>query len=234
MLSENWITEKTTDFEYKKYIALAYLQSVYNAYKEQKLEPHLSEIIKQHETLINLINQKNFLEENQPKQIVGIDWKNIEIKYKPNSPFSLEDIERIIDFVRPKFKKAKSDGYELKQEILSKLSVETIGIIPVYQNEGYLMLEIPPACKTTVYRYSNYSFSQDSSYQYQYVGDYLLSVSQTYFQIKSELTNEFDLPVPATYLVSSKNYYPVKDTFLPLAIELFENFHSIETNKKAL
>ncbi len=32
MLSENWITENTTDFEYKKYIALEYLKSAYKSF----------------------------------------------------------------------------------------------------------------------------------------------------------------------------------------------------------
>lgn len=43
-LSQNWITENHIDFEYKKYMVLAYLQDVKQHLTEAKLFPAISDL----------------------------------------------------------------------------------------------------------------------------------------------------------------------------------------------
>ena len=50
-LSENWITEGWVDFEYKKYVLLAYLQHVESQVKEGKLYPPLGELVQHYSKL---------------------------------------------------------------------------------------------------------------------------------------------------------------------------------------
>jgi hypothetical protein len=44
-LNKNWLTEKYIDFEYKKYVLLAWLQEVNNNFQDQKLYPFLAQLI---------------------------------------------------------------------------------------------------------------------------------------------------------------------------------------------
>lgn len=60
-LSDNWITTNHIDFEYKKYILLAYLQHVNDCFEETKLYPALSELVKHYRNLVALRDQKNSL-----------------------------------------------------------------------------------------------------------------------------------------------------------------------------
>ena len=49
-LSENWITEKHIDLEYKRYVLLAYLQHVSEQFEEVRLYPALSELVNHYTT----------------------------------------------------------------------------------------------------------------------------------------------------------------------------------------
>ena len=57
-LSKNWITEKLIDFEYKKYLLLAYLQQVSGQFDETRLYPSLSELIEHYKNVVSLRENK--------------------------------------------------------------------------------------------------------------------------------------------------------------------------------
>ncbi|MBT6438845.1 MAG: hypothetical protein HOB26_10720 [Flavobacteriales bacterium] len=226
MLSENWITDKTTDFEYKKYTVLAYLQSVYKSFGLKELYPVLPSLDNHHNQLELFIHNKQAINEIAHKRIIGIDWKKLKLNYDHEIKMSLPHIDRIVDFTLPLFKNAIENGETLKEEIQSAISIEPLGIVPLYQNEGFLLFH-PPAKKTTwVYRYSCNTLTHSGSYIYKYVTDYALSIKNTFYEIKSTLATFSELKTPATYLISSENHYPAKEAFIPLACKLFEDYHA--------
>ena len=53
-LNENWITEDHIDFEYKKYLLLAYLQDVSKNFDKELLYPFLRELIGHHKALVEI------------------------------------------------------------------------------------------------------------------------------------------------------------------------------------
>ena len=61
-LNENWITENHIDFEYKKYLLLAYLQHVSERFTETKLYPAFGELVQHYRNLVSLRDQKKNLE----------------------------------------------------------------------------------------------------------------------------------------------------------------------------
>ncbi len=61
-LNKNWITEKAIDFEYKKYILLAYLKQVSQNFEENKLYPSLAELIGHYKLLISIKENKLWME----------------------------------------------------------------------------------------------------------------------------------------------------------------------------
>ncbi len=72
------LTKDNTDFKYKKYILLDYLQRVNNQFKENKLYPYLSDCIEEFRSLKDLLEQKDKL---TPKELTSIDVKNMELVY---------------------------------------------------------------------------------------------------------------------------------------------------------
>ena len=59
MLSETWITDHTIDFEYKKYLLLAYFKEVEDYFSQTKLYPYYSGLKNHYKTLIDFMNKKN-------------------------------------------------------------------------------------------------------------------------------------------------------------------------------
>ena len=75
-LSKNWFVEGWIDFEYKKYILLAYLQKIKNSFDQVELYPHLSNVIQHYEDLLRYNNQQQNITEYPPIK-VGQSCENI-------------------------------------------------------------------------------------------------------------------------------------------------------------
>ena len=71
-LTKNWITEKHIDFEYKKYILLAYLQDVKKNFDSTKLYPWLSELIEHYKNVLAVRDNKQNLVQHFPQRLTGI------------------------------------------------------------------------------------------------------------------------------------------------------------------
>ena len=63
-LSPNWITEKHIDFEYKKYLLLAYLTEVNNHFEKNILYPCFSDVIEHYKNVTSLKQHKKFIEDS--------------------------------------------------------------------------------------------------------------------------------------------------------------------------
>src|ERR1700727_283675 len=81
-LGDNWLTEKCIDFEYKKYVLLAFLQQVDKDFELQKLYPSLREIIKHYRQLKALKEKKNELYNAFPAQATDVDVENMQLMYE--------------------------------------------------------------------------------------------------------------------------------------------------------
>ena len=81
-LDKNWITENRIDFEYKKYILLAYLQEVNSQFEKQKLYPALSDLIFHYQNLIKIRDNKNNLFESFPERMVQTNMEQFKIIYE--------------------------------------------------------------------------------------------------------------------------------------------------------
>ena len=57
-LKENWLTEGLVDFEYKKYLLLAYLKKVKESFTRMELYPFLSDLVFHHRNLMAIKENK--------------------------------------------------------------------------------------------------------------------------------------------------------------------------------
>ena len=223
-LKENWLTEGAIDFEYKKYILLAYLQSVGKNFTSNRLYPYLSDLIGHYHNLLKLINNKEAASQNFPKRLNNIDLQNFILAYEETvrDDGIMLEIEKILDFSIPAMRKYLEEGKEIYDWIEAQLQLRPVGITPVQLYCGYLFLRNGDDRKMQVFLYQLSIFEKaDEKYRgvmTQYVSTYTTSITRTYEYIKQRIIEKERLLVPpAVYVVESKFKLPFTETLLPLA-----------------
>jgi hypothetical protein len=230
-LNKNWITEGLMDFEYKKYLLLAYLQYVKENFNEKKLYPYLSDLLFHYKNLLSIKENKKLLRENFPKQISKADFEKLEIIYDEliNDDKVMQDIEEILMYSLPKLKEHLIEGKDLYEFVEDKLTISPVGVSPLYPDEGYLLIYKPGQRQTQVFEYQ-ISIFHNADEKYRGVHTHFLetvskSVFETFESIKIGLIKKYKkMPNPATYLVDSKVDYPFQETLLPIAKRLLVKY----------
>ena len=97
-LKDNWITEGIIDFEYKKYILLAYLKCVREHFDNQMLYPFLSDLVRHYRNVQLIKDQKSSLQSRFPRVAEKADFRKLEITYRMILADSdlMQEIEAII------------------------------------------------------------------------------------------------------------------------------------------
>ncbi|MCL6259665.1 hypothetical protein M3O96_11220 [Aquiflexum sp. TKW24L] len=226
-LSENWITEGWIDFEYKKYLLLAYLQHVGGQFKEVKLYPPLADLI-QHYTRLKIFEQnRDQIKSAFPKMLVGPDSNEMKFTYKPLviDDEMMKQLEDIVAFSIPKLKNHIEEGKNIYDFLEREMKIEPIGISPLYQKEGYVFLSFEKTKEVFVYQYKVNLFQNSvdtfKGIMMQLVQKVRRSILNTYEQIKLDLikTNK-ELPNPATYCICSRQHIPLEESFVPISKRL--------------
>lgn len=223
-LDPNWITKGTIDFEYKKYLLLAYLQTVGKHFYDKELYPFLSDLVFHYNNLVSLKKNKTIAINQFPKKLSKIEFQNFKLEYERiiHDDEFMEEIENIISFALPKFKSYLKEGKELFDYVEDKLAVYPVGVVPINSNEGYMFLKERNKKLTKVYQYCITIFENaDEKYRglkTQYVTSYKVTISNTLEMIKYDLIkNKKNLPNPATYAVESLAPLPFTETLFPIA-----------------
>jgi hypothetical protein len=223
-LNENWLTENHIDFEYKKYVLLAYLQHVSERFDETRLYPALSELVTHYRNVKSLRETKQAMFDSFPEKLSQADFTNFKLVYEKLAEDDklMQELESIIEFSLPQFEKYLREGKKIYDFIEATLSIFPVGIVPLHADAGYLLLQSGLKSETMVYEYQVTIFDQPNEryrgIYLQYVSSFRKSLSNTYENIKRELV-EFNssLPNPATYVIETELVLPLDDTLLPLA-----------------
>jgi len=226
-LNNTWLTDNLIDFEYKKYILLAYLQKVERKFKSNELYPQLSDLILHYNNLNNLKNNKELMFEQFPKKLTGLDIQKLMLTYQEiiEDDELMHEINEIINFSMPQMEKTIKDGQEIYELVEQQIELDTVGLIPLYNKEGYILLSQDSKKELFVYRYS-ISFFRHHEEQFRsinttYIATEVQSIANTFQAIKLGLVKKYkELPNPATYLINSKMSVPVDETLLPVAKRL--------------
>lgn len=223
-LSDNWITEQHIDFEYKKYLLLAYLQHVSERFEETRLYPALSELVRHYRNLVSLREQKKSLFDTFPEKLSQADLQHFKLVYEKlcTDDQLMREIENIIAFSIPQFEQHLAEGKKIYDFIESKLNIYPVGIVPLHTDAGYLFLRNGDHTETAVFEYQITIYDQPNeryrAIGLQYVTSYEKTIRNTYENIKHDLLHyNKNLPNPATYVIESELTLPLEDTLLPLA-----------------
>lgn len=222
-LNKNWLTEKHIDFEYKKYVLLAYLQEVKQHFDSTSLYPWLAELIDHYKGTIAVKENREQLKQFFPKRLKGIG-KNGELTYESliDDSEMMEELEAIIEFAIPRFHSQVEEGRSVYDVVEEHMYLQPVGLIPLDQAYGYLFLKGGQKNNTYVYEYREALFESSNekfkALHTRFVKSFTSNLSTTYQSIKSDLLRENkELANPATYAVESDLDIPLEDTFLPVA-----------------
>jgi hypothetical protein len=113
-------------------------------------------------------------------------------------------------------------GAEIYDFIEQKITIEPVGILPLYKNEGYMLLRYGQYSEVRAYAYNITLFEhKDAKYKgikVQYVDSWIRSIANTLENIKIEIIKNIrTLPNPAVYSVETDLSVPLDETFLPIA-----------------
>jgi hypothetical protein len=222
-LSSNWIAEGAIDFEYKKYLLLAYLRDVDTFFKDEKLYPPFAELIQHHRNLIHLRHQIQTLENKMPKELTELDLDKMKLLYeKLNEDKIVDELQQILQFALPEMETKIKQGIALYDEVENKLSVFSLGLIPIYKDDGYFIISNFATKNLLLYNY-HFGVFENALENYrgiktQFIKSYPLSITNTYEKIKFEIIQSNPSnSTPATFVVEFKEKIPYRETLLPVA-----------------
>ncbi len=229
-LSSDWVTQGLIDFEYKKYMLLAYLQYTKKQFDQVKLYPTLSELLFHYHNLIQIKENKQFLSEKFPKKISKADFEKLKLTYTSilKDDKIMQEIESVIEFALPKIRESISEGKQIYNWINHHLKIVPIGITPIYFREGYVFLVMNQnkkmKHKVQVYTYKVTLFQMADTKEIlrglniQYFDTLAKNSFQTYENLKINLikTNK-ELPNPATFLLQSSVTCSFENSIFPIA-----------------
>jgi len=226
-LNKNWLTEGLLDFEYKKYVLLAYLQNVKKHFDRAELYPPLSDLIWHYKNLLSFRETSHMLESGFKKEIKDIDVQSQKIVYSDLVKEEwIKEINDIINYASPLLQQNINNGKDIYELIEKHLNLETVGLMPVNNSEGYFLFHYTKSKSVPAYYYSvskiHTSEGMGRAIYTSYVGTYSLGINKTYETIKDQLikTNK-NLPVPAVYTFQTELLVPFKETLMPVAKRFF-------------
>lgn len=223
-LNQNWITEKLIDFEYKKYILLAYLKEVNENFEKNKLYPYFSELIEHYKQVKALKESKQSFLNSFPHRMTRLDLEKIMIEYERivEDDNLMQELESIINYSIPQFEYYLSEGKKIYDFIEEQMNIYPVGLIPLYSDQGYMFLRSGNEPSTNVYEYRITIFEEpDVKYRgihTRFITSFKNSITNTFESIKKEMISCYkSLPNPAAYVIETDLKLPVEETFLPIA-----------------
>ncbi len=223
-LNQNWLTEGLIDFEYKKYMLLAYLQETGKHFDEKKLYPKLSELMEHYNNICLFRDKKVAVAKEFPKEISKLDFDKMKVEYTEifEDDELIKELDSIVEFALPEIQSKLGLGKELYEEVENKLEVFPVGILPLHTDEGYFFLSdfLKKLVNVYSYRISIFENVQEKfrGINVKFLYTYSTNISNTYESIKYQLIEKnIHLPNPATYAVEFKESFPLPETMLPIA-----------------
>jgi hypothetical protein len=227
-LSNDWLTQGLIDFEYKKYVLMAYLQTVKSSFEKVELYPFLADLVFHYRNLQALKQNKALIRESFPKELSLEEFKDLELRYREivEDDNVMSELESIINFALPQIKDSLNEGTFIYEYVESQCEIAPIGVTPLYAREGYLFVTVPPEKETSIYRYqmSIFEGSQEQlrSLNTEFIECVEKTPMNTYERLKLDLVRKFkDMPNPAAYLILSRMKFPFLETLMPVAKRLF-------------
>lgn len=223
-LSETWFVEGYIDFELQKYRLLAYLKQVDKYFNTTRLYPQLSEVVFHYNNLVSFRDNKKMIQDNFPRRLDAVDTQKLALVYKRmlEDDEVMNELERITAYATNALHNTIKSGAEIYELVESKVCIEPVGIVPIYKDEGYVLLKHKAQTEIKAYYYAVTLFEHSNdkyrAIKMDYLDSWAANIINTYMQVKKDIihTNRL-LPNPAVYSIESALDVPFAETLLPIA-----------------
>jgi hypothetical protein len=223
-LSLELFTGAVEDIERTQYQILAGLKRAHTAFEEQRVYPHLGRLVELHGALMTVLERTEAFRTPETGRITGINWdeKSLTYEWPELEDTEMAVVEDLIRWALPRIRETIEEGRSVYEHVEDNMELETVGIVPSYLQEGYLMV---PERKTDVLHVLRYQLSmiQEEGEKHRALRTvHLKTVAQDGVDahpsnIKLDLLEERrDLPNPATYFSNTGLDVPYEPTLLPV------------------
>lgn len=227
VLSETWFMEGFIDFELQKYRLLAYLKDVRKGFDQTLLYPYLGEIVAHYNNLRSFQQNKQFLQDQFPKRIDGVNLQKMEFVYERMLADDevMRELEHITSYAMEEIHNTISEGAQLYDFVEKRMQIEPVGIMPLYKNEGYVFVSYGMYSEVRIYNYTitllEHKNARYKGIRMDYMDSRTKNLANTYEQIKLDIIRSYrTLPNPAVYMVEYPTALPLNETLLPVAKRL--------------
>ncbi|MEO1254782.1 MAG: hypothetical protein AAFY41_07855, partial [Bacteroidota bacterium] len=80
-LKHDWLTDGLIDYEYKKYILLAYLKDIKKRFNQSELYPFMSDLVFHYRNLLKVKQSKELMYESFPETLSKADFNKLQLTY---------------------------------------------------------------------------------------------------------------------------------------------------------
>lgn len=224
-LTLNLFTKVQDDYEKRQYIILAELKKISEEFQYYKVYPHLSRLVELRNTLRDVIARLSDLRSKFPKRVSKIDWVNRTIEHEVVfvDGTDLSAVEKLINWSLPQIERVIHEGVAIHEYVEQELTVEHVGILPNYRDEGYFFVPDNRHKKLKLFRFELSIFKSSEDEYRSLKTRFLKALKQGVVHlspgsIKLELIREEkELPNPATYAFDTSLDFPFDQTILPVA-----------------
>ncbi len=223
-LSIDLFTQVQSDLEARQYRVLAILQHIGKEFQLNRIYPHLSRLVEMYRTLSDISNRLKDLRNKFPKRIKKIDFVNQEIEHEVVfvDGSDLQQVEELIEWALPHIKAKIEEGQTIYEFVNEEISLEEVGIMPSYIDEGYLFVPDNEASKLLLFQYEVSIFKSAKDKYRSLKTHFLKALQQGHAllspnSIKLDLIEEYKkLPNPATYSFQTELDFPFNQTIFPI------------------
>jgi hypothetical protein len=230
-LADDWLTKGTLDFEYKKYVLLAYLQHVGKYFEQHKLYPSFADLIMHYKNAAQLKDGKQKLWKSFPKELTQLDLKNFRMLFesKVAEDDQINELEYIIDFAMNKLQNHIMVGKKIFDEVERQLIIEPVGVKALEENEGLLLIDPQYESFYHVYRYrvSIFEAAEEKvrGLQTVFIDKIKKSIGTTLEQLKIQVLKNIQLVTNySAFRVVAMQPYPYDETLLPIVKRSFSQY----------
>lgn len=223
-LSLELFTGAVEDVEQTQYQILAGLQRAEAAFEKQQVYPHLGRLVTLHQGLMTVLERTEDFRSPDTGRITGIDWDEASVTYEwPElEGAEMTVVEDLIRWALPQIRSTIEEGREVYEYVEENTELETVGIVPSYLQEGYLMVPDRKSDVLHVLRYELSTIHEEGEKHRALRTVHCRTIEQAGVDvhpssIKLDLVEERrDLPNPATYFSNTDLQVPYKETLLPV------------------
>ncbi len=224
-LGLNFFLKAGSDLEAAQYRFLGSLKTARDAFKQNIIYPHLSQLIRLHDSLLALIEKVEDVRDALPGAVKDLDLENRTIIYEKQilDDDQFRRLEELMRWSLPHIQDAIEEGRTIFEFVEENMTLEEVGIVPSYIKEGYLLVPDRVHSVLHILRYELSIFAgADERYQ-SLKTTHIKSVSKGSIEaapstIKLDLVTENrELPNPATYHFVTDLEFPFNETLLPVA-----------------